>query len=776
MPELRLVSTSVAEHPVRALETGLALCAFRLEAVQPLPAFPPAQVLSVQRLAESLRAGERACLALSARRGANGLPDVMLRISGHASVTKSVPFAPDLEDRMAVALAAELSGHRFARVVPEPTEAGDFPCLQQVRPVPMIVVTRAAGHRQTRPAALHMVASADNADGVALGQPRIADPVPLGRVLELLVEAAPFSISIDIEAVALSASDFRQIDRLVAAGFEWRLPSGAPAIGDPTASRRRIQSLLEAWCQTGAGWRMRCAIRSEKPVSAALARLLGEAVFARPATADAASQDEGGAVCVDLADAYPHGSTLPLALPSGSLLRRWGVPAFSPLACRLPAAGTLLGHLKDARGTDVRLPDAMRSRHVHVIGATGAGKSTLLFNMIVRDMRSGCGVTVIDPHGDLYAAVLGAVPRVRERDVITIDLADRTHAIGLNFLDVGERDRSVQGGLAINELLAITERLYDMKAVGGPIFELYCRSALQLLLESGEPGVTLIDLPRVFQSMNFRRRLVEKCPNPILTGFWREAERTTGDQALVNYGPYIASKFNRFVNHPLLRHVVGQARSTVDFRQAMDRGRIVLVNLAKGLVGEIDCRMAGMLVLGRLFIAAAGRADVSPASRRPMNLYVDEFQSMATTTMATMLSEGRKFGLALTLAHQTLGQLRIGEDNILHAVLGNAATLIALRVGPQDANALAPLLGAGVAAADLAMQPDFVGIVRLPAQDPPLPPLSLRTAPPVVESSERRARRIALGARRRTARLRSEVETEIRRRYASPHGEPSNED
>ena len=222
--------------------------------------------------------------------------------------------------------------------------------------------------------------------------------------------------------------------------------------------------------------------------------------------------------------------------------------------------------------------------------------------------------------------------------------------------------------------------MYDMRQAGGPMFETYFRNAMLLLLESDLPEVTIMELSLVFESRDYRQFLLGRCKNPVVVGFWKEiAEKVSGEASLSSIAPYIICKLNAFTYNALIRPILGQAKSTIDFRQIMDRQNILLIKLPKGLLGESDAQLLGSFILARIFSAAMGRTNVPENKRPPFHLYVDEFQNFVNDGVAFMLAEARKFGLYLTLANQNLSQLAAsqGRQNLVDAVLGNVGSLIA---------------------------------------------------------------------------------------------------
>lgn len=358
----------------------------------------------------------------------------------------------------------------------------------------------------------------------------------------------------------------------------------------------------------------------------------------------------------------------------------------APAPSGMPKDGLLLGR-NPYRGieTSVRLSREDRRRHLYVIGQTGTGKSVFINNLAGQDAVNKDGFCVIDPNGDLFEDVLRRIPRERLNDVVIFDPSDLSYPLGLNMLEYDPKFPE-QKTLLINELMMIFDTLYDMKAAGGPMFEQYARNALLLLMDDPTEGFTILEIPRVLTDALFRRRLLEKCTNLLAKEFWeKEAEKAGGDASLANMAPYITSKFNTFIANDYTRPILAQSRNTIDFRQIIDEGKILLVNLSKGRIGELNASLLGMIIVGKLTIAAFSRADMPTEKRRDFYLYIDEFQNFSTPSIAVILAEARKYRLCLTVAHQFIAQLK---EPIRNAVFGNVGNMVAFRVGPDDAKFL----------------------------------------------------------------------------------------
>ncbi|MBI4708785.1 MAG: DUF87 domain-containing protein [Candidatus Portnoybacteria bacterium] len=334
---------------------------------------------------------------------------------------------------------------------------------------------------------------------------------------------------------------------------------------------------------------------------------------------------------------------------------------------------------------EVKLAEDDRRRHLYLIGQTGTGKSNLICNLAMQDILVGKGVGIIDPHGDLVEKILSLTPDNRAEDIILIDPADLERPVGLNMLEYDGRFPE-QKTFIVNELINIFDKLYDLRTTGGPMFEQYTRNALLLLMDDPQEQVTLMEVPKVLADKEFRLRLLVKCKNPVVKDFWeKEAEKAGGEASLQNMVPYITSKFNVFIANDYMRPIIGQAKSSINYREIIDNKKILLVNLSKGRLGDINSSLLGLINVGKLLMAAFSRIDIAEEERRDFYLYIDEFQNFATESIATILSEARKYRLNLIIAHQFIGQL---ADKIKSSVFGNVGSMISFRVGATDAEFL----------------------------------------------------------------------------------------
>jgi hypothetical protein len=368
----------------------------------------------------------------------------------------------------------------------------------------------------------------------------------------------------------------------------------------------------------------------------------------------------------------------------------WLTAKRAPAPSDVPSEGLLLGE-NYYRGIkkDIYIQRKDRRRHTYIVGKSGTGKSVLLTNMAVQDIENGEGACVLDPHGDLISDILERIPPERAEDVIIFSPGDLDRPLGLNLLEYDPKYPE-QKSFVINEMIGIFDKLYDLKATGGPMFEQYMRNALQLIMEDPKSGSTLMEVPKVLADENFRKMKLKNCSNPTIVDFWKkEAEKAGGEAALANIVPYITSKLTSFVSNEMMRPIIGQQKSAFNIRDIMDNQKILLVDLPKGIVGEMNAYLLGMIIVGKILMASLSRANMDPEKRKDFYLYIDEFQNFTTDSISQILSEARKYNLNLIIAHQYIGQLSKNQNTaIKDAVFGNVGTMISFKVGSDDAEYL----------------------------------------------------------------------------------------
>lgn len=404
----------------------------------------------------------------------------------------------------------------------------------------------------------------------------------------------------------------------------------------------------------------------------------------------------------------------------------WLKSGSAPPPPNIPEKGIVLGY-SDYRGNkvDIRLSRADRRRHVYAIGQTGTGKSAFLQEMAKQDIRGGEGMCFIDPHGDAVDDLLASIPEDRVEDVIHFDPSDMERPFGLNML---EYSRAEEKTFVINEMINIFDKLYDLRQTGGPMFEQYMRNAMLLVMEDPASGSTLMEIPKVLADEKFRKMKLTKCSNPIVKDFWEnEAEKAGGEAALANMVPYITSKLTQFISNDMMRPIIAQQKSTIDFRRVMDEGKILLINLSKGRIGETNSYLLGMVIVGKLLMAGLSRVDMPEKERRDFYLYIDEFQNVTTDSISQILSEARKYHLNLTIAHQFIGQL---SEEISKAVFGNVGSMCSFRVGPEDAEFLEKQFEPIFNANDLVNVDNYNCFTRLLMNNESTKPFNIKTYPP----------------------------------------------
>lgn len=405
--------------------------------------------------------------------------------------------------------------------------------------------------------------------------------------------------------------------------------------------------------------------------------------------------------------------------------------------------------------------DGDRRRHLYVIGQTGTGKSAFMKNLIAQDIQAGNGVCVIDPHGDLIDDILGLIPPERAEDVFVFDPGDIERPVGLNMLEY-DRRYPEQKSLAINEILGIFDKLYDLKATGGPMFEQYFRNTLSLLMGDPEFVPTLLEVPRVLSDAPFRKFLLGRCKDPITKNFWEmEAEKAGGESSLANLVPYVTSKFNVFLANDIMRPIIAQRESAFNFRDIMDNKKILLINLSKGRLGDINSALLGLIFVGKILIASLSRVDMPEAQRKDFYLYIDEFQNYTTPSIATILSEARKYRLCLTIAHQFIGQL---TEQIRDAVFGNVGTAVSFRIGVEDSEFMEKQFAPVFSARDLINIDNYNAYIRMLINDKTSAPFNFQTLPPRKPNPEM-AKAIRELSRLKYGKDRKIVEAEIMERY-----------
>ncbi len=364
-----------------------------------------------------------------------------------------------------------------------------------------------------------------------------------------------------------------------------------------------------------------------------------------------------------------------------------------------------------------------RRRHFYVIGQTGTGKSAFMQEMIRQDIENGEGVAVIDPHGELVEHTLANIPKHRIDDVVLFEPFDMSRPMGLNML---EYDTPEQKDFAVQEMISIFYKLFPPEIIG-PMFEHYMRNAmLALMADIDNPG-TLVEIPKMFTDPAFLQERLAKVSDPVVRSFWtKEWAQTTGNTRSDMLG-YVVSKVGRFIENEMMRNIIGQVHSAFNLEEIMNGKKIFLANLSKGQTGEVNSSLLGLILVSKIQMAAMKRASIKEEKREDFYLYIDEFQNFTTDSIATILSEARKYKLNLIIAHQYIPQL---TDEIRDAVLGNVGSIGSFRIGAEDAEYLEKQFEPGFSRFDMVNLDNFNLIIKMMLNNKISTPFKMETYPP----------------------------------------------
>ncbi|MFA5175293.1 MAG: type IV secretory system conjugative DNA transfer family protein [Patescibacteria group bacterium] len=441
----------------------------------------------------------------------------------------------------------------------------------------------------------------------------------------------------------------------------------------------------------------------------------------------------------------------------------WLTSRKAPPPLNMPKDGIILGRaFYRGEETMVRMNRADRRRHLYVIGKSGVGKSVFIQNLAVQDVVNGEGVCVIDPHGDFAEYVLQHVPKERAEDVIYFNPADVERPVGLNMLEARTEE---QKDFLTQEMISIFYKLVTDPSMIGPMFEHNMRNVMLTLMSDKENPGTIAEIPRMFTDDEFMEEWKKKITDPVVLSFWEKEMAKTSDFHKSEMLGYLISKVGRFVENSMIRNIIGQSRSGFSFREIMDNKKILIVNLAKGLVGEINSNLLGLIIVSKLQMAALERASLPEEQRHDFFLYVDEFQNFITDSIATILSEARKYRLDLIMAHQYMKQLEDnkGKTAVRDAVLGNAGTIVSFRIGPEDADILSKEFAPIFSAYDLINVEQYTAYIKLLIDNTASKPFNMMTLPPTPGNKDLAAAIKEL-SRLKYGRPREIVESEIMER------------
>ena len=566
-----------------------------------------------------------------------------------------------------------------------------------------------------------------------------AEPLDWPTCVEVIIRLMPYNMGHD-ERVALAKLRHRLLaNSLVLFRHGSAIENYAVLQGAVEPCTEALQSWLTS---PQFGLAVDCTVRSSGPIPATAMQRLATDIFGnRAVTVNAVELATLKVPPVPrLHWTFRAGQPHPALFPALSHLATFGVPVHFAAPVKRPPAtgGVVLGHTVCGRASSaVALPDDSRDKHVALFGATGSGKSSLLLRMLADDLASTSrpGVALLDPHGTLVHDVLSLIPKDRVKEVILVDVTDAEHCASINPLH-GTKANRAYASFVGNEIVSMVNTLFEGKDTAGPVMRQNLRTTLALAGFAPKRDGTFMDALRCWEDPDYGDFLAGKCGDRTLATAWEKVRRSSGEQGFQNWIPYMLPRLSPFASSPAMRRLFNRPASTLNIAQAMAEGRILLFNLSKGLLGETESRIAGNLVLNMFFAAALARGRQPGVAHRRMNLFIDEAQSYCTDSTVQLFAEARKFGLAITTANQSIGQLRnrYGQSTIAEAVLANTASKILFRLGPSDIELLQPYYNPQFDAADMATLPDRNGVVCMPVRGQPLPPFVVRFERPAHES------------------------------------------
>ncbi|MCX8009247.1 MAG: type IV secretion system DNA-binding domain-containing protein [Patescibacteria group bacterium] len=384
-----------------------------------------------------------------------------------------------------------------------------------------------------------------------------------------------------------------------------------------------------------------------------------------------------------------------------------------------------------------------RRKHIYVVGKTGTGKSTLIANMVINDMRNGEGVAVIDPHGDLCDVILDFIPSFRINDVAYLDPSDIDHPFRINPLEV---KNSVYRELVASGIVSIFFKLYANS--WGPRLEYILRNTILTLLTV--PNATLLQVPEILANDAYRKKVVEKLSDQVLKNFWiNEFEKMSPQLKSEAISP-ILNKVGQFLSSQTIRQIVGHPVSTINIEDMMNQGKIILLNLSQGKLGEDNSALLGAMMITKMQLAAMNRVYIEEEKRRDFYLYVDEFQNFATTSFIKILSEARKYRLNLMLANQYIGQI---DENVQKAIFGNTGSIISFGVGASDAHILSKEFGGAYKPEELVGLGNYQVVIKLSIDNHTSQPFFATTLPLPKSKNQNRQKVICSSQERYTKRV-----------------------
>jgi len=403
----------------------------------------------------------------------------------------------------------------------------------------------------------------------------------------------------------------------------------------------------------------------------------------------------------------------------------------------IPKEWVLLGH-NVHRGTkkEIRIKTEDRFRHFYVIWQTGTGKSSIMQVMARQDFQNGEWLAIMDPHGDLVKDLLPFIPRERADDVIVFDPSDSARPIGINLLEAEPEERDMVAQDANNMMIKLF-----WNEIFGPRLQDYFLNGCLTLMEYPQGGA-LTDIIRLFTDDDFQKDHVRNVKNPIVKAWWEKTFANMGQREKQEIIPYFAAKFSGFITNETMRNIIGQTQSSFNIAQCMQEGKIILLNLSKGLIGDLNSKLLGMIIVSKIQTAAMQRQRMTKEERKDFNLYIDEFQNYVTPSIESILSEARKYRLGLVLAHQYLGQLEQSDAltksslDLKKAIFWNVGSVMSYKIGPEDGEFMAKYYQPSFSDNDLINMDKFKWVMKLAVDNQPTTPFSIIPTNPYLESGD----------------------------------------
>lgn len=744
-PPLRLVQGGQGgAGDTRQTDSAAKECVFGLKLASVKPGRTIMNTPVMLRLFAQLAPGERLEFVHRVRIPRRSGPrsyslDVRATAAAH---TRAGSMAAGLADTLRIGFPLA----QFARPRLRRTDAGAWAHSAHITLQPVLARSRFphAHHDQRRVLELDQpfeLPSPGTLPGWPLSAP-LNEDLGLGGVTEIIVRVHGFHLD------PKSCAALDRCRSLLSAGALSLHHADSPRepYGAARGLRQPVLELLDAWLMHPTdGYALDCLVHSSRPLSdAALARIAMD-VFGGRKTAVTRSAPHATANSSPFHWAVRPEQDCAGLVPSVPLLPELGLPLhFDPPAGARPGGpgARVARTLSGTASEHIVLPDRMRSRHIACFGATGAGKSTFLMQLVAEDLASASrpGIGVIDPHGDLVESLLRLVPRDRVGDVVLVDVTDPDWCASLNPL-AGIRNAPAYAQFVVNQLVELIDVLFEVKDSSGPVTRNHLKMILLMAGHAVDRDGTFLDAMRCLEDTDYADYLVQKSGDRVLKSYWERFRGSRGtEHGFAAWLPYLMTRLAPFCSSPTMRRLLNTPQPTLSITRAAEEGKILLFNLSKAVLGETESRIAGSVVLNQFFWAALARGANRDAKRIPMHLVVDEFQSYSTESMPRLFAEARKFGLCLTTANQSIGQLRngAGEATVAQSVLANTATKVMFRLGAADLPLLRPYFQPATDEV-MATLPDHTALFNVPGDKRPIPGLMARVRVPTTQATRHAA-------------------------------------